>query len=63
MNNKYFHGCVIKRRKQNGIDGMIVNGVWIEDADMVKKFTKEFFSNKFEEEQWARPRLELNDFK
>ncbi|GKV53518.1 hypothetical protein SLEP1_g60039, partial [Rubroshorea leprosula] len=62
-NSKFFHGCVIKKRRQNGIDGLTINGEWIEDAGAVKHFIKEFFRRKFEEEQWNRPGLELNNLR
>ncbi|GKV19324.1 hypothetical protein SLEP1_g29604 [Rubroshorea leprosula] len=62
-NSKFFHGCVIKRRKQNGIDGMQINGEWTEEVVVIKNFIKEFYRSKFQEEQWHRPRFELNNFK
>ncbi|GKV33735.1 hypothetical protein SLEP1_g42199 [Rubroshorea leprosula] len=74
-NSKYFHGCVIKRRKQNGIDGMTINGLWIEDAIMVKKLSEEeksmlvaaFFEEEIKDVVWScngnkSPRLDGLNF-
>ncbi|GKV05161.1 hypothetical protein SLEP1_g17203 [Rubroshorea leprosula] len=62
-NNKYFHSCVAQRRKFNGIEGVLINGEWVEEVKEVKKFIKEFFKENFEEDKWERPELMLDNFK
>ncbi|GLU09187.1 hypothetical protein SLE2022_260600 [Rubroshorea leprosula] len=62
-NTKYFHGCIVHRRKQNGITGLYSNGEWIEDVGEVKELARNYFKGKFEEEKWSRPRLGDLQFK
>ncbi|GKU94307.1 hypothetical protein SLEP1_g7822 [Rubroshorea leprosula] len=62
-NSKFFHGCIGKRRKRNGIDGVMKSNDWIEEVIEVKKFIKEYFELKLQEDEWNRPNLELNDLK
>ncbi|GLT52165.1 hypothetical protein SLA2020_255190 [Shorea laevis] len=62
-NTKYFHGCIVHRRKQNGITGLYSNGEWIEDAGEVKELARNYFKRKFEEEKWSRPTLGDLQFK
>ncbi|GKV01676.1 hypothetical protein SLEP1_g14215 [Rubroshorea leprosula] len=60
-NSKYFHGCIIRKRKQNGLIGIRKNNEWIEDVPEVKGFIKEYFERKFDEEEWDRPDIELKN--
>ncbi|GKV22123.1 hypothetical protein SLEP1_g32015 [Rubroshorea leprosula] len=62
-NSKFFHGCIAKRRKSNGIDGIMKNNVWIGEVSEVKKFIKEYYELKFQEDEWSRPSLEFNELK
>ncbi|GKV15742.1 hypothetical protein SLEP1_g26499 [Rubroshorea leprosula] len=62
-NTKFFHGCIVNRRKQNEIIGLYNNGEWIEDADEVKELARNYFKDKFEEEKWDRPSLGDLQFK
>ncbi|GKU89286.1 hypothetical protein SLEP1_g3443 [Rubroshorea leprosula] len=62
-NSKFFHGCIAKRRKSNGIDGIMRNNVWIGEVSEVKKFIKEYYELKFQEDEWSKPSLEFNDLK
>ncbi|GKV49843.1 hypothetical protein SLEP1_g56570 [Rubroshorea leprosula] len=62
-NTKYFHGCIVHRRKQNGITGLYSNGEWIEDVGEVKELARNYFKGKFEKEKWSRPTLEDLQFK
>ncbi|GKV05101.1 hypothetical protein SLEP1_g17145 [Rubroshorea leprosula] len=62
-NSKYFHGCIVKRRRRNGIEGVVKNEAWVEEVPEVKKVIKEFFELKFQEQEWDRPSLELNQLK
>ncbi|GKV28721.1 hypothetical protein SLEP1_g37737 [Rubroshorea leprosula] len=59
-NSKYFHGCIVRRQKRNGIEGVMKNKVWIEDVPEVKKYIKEYFELKFQEDEWSRPSVNLN---
>ncbi|GLT25250.1 hypothetical protein SLA2020_003940 [Shorea laevis] len=60
-NSKYFHGCIIRRRKLNGLNGIRKNNEWIEDVPEVKGFIKAYFKRKFDEEEWDRPDIELKN--
>ncbi|GKU97686.1 hypothetical protein SLEP1_g10796 [Rubroshorea leprosula] len=60
-NSKYFHGCIIRRRKLNGLNGIKKNNEWIEDVPEVKGFIKEYFKCKFDEEECDRPDIELKN--
>ncbi|GKV51184.1 hypothetical protein SLEP1_g57855 [Rubroshorea leprosula] len=62
-NSKFFHGCIAKRRKSNGIDGIMKNNVWIGEASEVKKFIKEYYELKFHDDEWNRPNIEFNEWK
>ncbi|GKV20736.1 hypothetical protein SLEP1_g30818 [Rubroshorea leprosula] len=62
-NSKYFHGCIVKRRRRNGIEGVMKNDAWVDEVPEVKKVIKEFFEFKFQEHEWDRPSLESNDLK
>ncbi|GKU95921.1 hypothetical protein SLEP1_g9218 [Rubroshorea leprosula] len=62
-NSKYFHGCIVKRRRRNGIEGVVKNEAWVEEVPEVKKVIKELFELKFQEQEWDRPSLELNQLK
>ncbi|GKV19246.1 hypothetical protein SLEP1_g29532 [Rubroshorea leprosula] len=57
-NSKYFHNCVVRRRKQNELVGLLHNGVWVDRVEEVKSIVKDFFSNKFTKEEWCMPLLE-----
>ncbi|GKV30550.1 hypothetical protein SLEP1_g39351 [Rubroshorea leprosula] len=62
-NSKFFHGCIAKRRKINGIYGIMKNNVWIGEVSEVKTFIKEYYELKFQEDEWNRPSIEFNDLK
>ena len=38
-------------------------GVWIDDLERVKEETRLFFKNRFQEEEWVRPKLDGVSFK
>ncbi|GKV09634.1 hypothetical protein SLEP1_g21105 [Rubroshorea leprosula] len=61
-NSKYFHNCVVRRRKQNELVGLLHNGVWVDRVEEVKSIVKDFFSNKFSKEEWRKPLLEEIEF-
>ncbi|GKV16331.1 hypothetical protein SLEP1_g26989 [Rubroshorea leprosula] len=56
-NTKYFHGCIIKRRKQCGIEGIMKDGEWFEEPEEVKQTIHDYFRGKFKEEKWNRPSI------
>ncbi|GLT65805.1 hypothetical protein SLA2020_382140 [Shorea laevis] len=62
-NSKYFHGCIVRRRKLNGIEGIWKNDIWVEEVSEVKQYIKEYFERKFDEEEWERPDLDLKNLK
>nr|KYP55936.1 Transposon TX1 uncharacterized [Cajanus cajan] len=60
---KFFHGMVNWRRKKNSLNGLFVDGRWMDDPKQVKLQAKEFFHNIFMEQHWERPLLKGVQFK
>nr|GEW12007.1 RNA-directed DNA polymerase, eukaryota [Tanacetum cinerariifolium] len=47
-NSKYFHGILNKRRNNLAIRGILVDGVWIDSPNIVKKEFLSHFENRFD---------------
>nr|GEV62930.1 RNA-directed DNA polymerase, eukaryota [Tanacetum cinerariifolium] len=47
-NSKYFHGIINKKRNNLAIQGIIVDGIWIEDPSVVKNECLSHFRNRFD---------------
>nr|GFA33446.1 RNA-directed DNA polymerase, eukaryota, reverse transcriptase zinc-binding domain protein [Tanacetum cinerariifolium] len=48
-NSKFFHGMLNKKRSQVSIRGVMTDGVWIDDPELVKREFLHHFSNRFAE--------------
>ena len=48
-NKRFFHQSIQKRRAQNTIRGILRNGVWVEEPDMVKRAVFDHFCEVFTE--------------
>nr|GEZ89771.1 RNA-directed DNA polymerase, eukaryota [Tanacetum cinerariifolium] len=56
-NSKFFHGIIIKKRSQLSSCGVIVDGQWKTDSDVVKDAFKDHFANRFKHPQQSRFKL------
>nr|GFA16925.1 RNA-directed DNA polymerase, eukaryota [Tanacetum cinerariifolium] len=56
-NSKFFHGIINKKRSQLSIRGVLVDGQWRTDPDVVKDAFKDHFSNRFKHPQQSRFKL------
>jgi len=45
-NTRFFHSIVNRRRRINGVKGLLKEGVWIDDLKGVKEEIKNFFHQK-----------------
>ncbi|GKU86141.1 hypothetical protein SLEP1_g705 [Rubroshorea leprosula] len=55
-NTCFFHRVANGRRAQNSIAGLMCDGVWIEDPDVVKNETVKYFRSLFQGDSWNRPK-------
>ncbi|GLT46628.1 hypothetical protein SLA2020_203720 [Shorea laevis] len=62
-NSKFFHGSIVKRRKQNKLEGVLKDGEWMEGVPQVKAHIRDCFQSKFDDEEWKRPRIDHIRFK
>ncbi|KAL5165238.1 putative ribonuclease H protein [Glycine soja] len=58
INSNYFHRLINHRRRQNAIQGLFINGVWVHDPSSVKNATLHYFKSRFAEENTSRPTLD-----
>ena len=63
QNLRFFHSLVRGRRKTNAIQGLNIQGRWVENPEEVKDEVKRFFNGKFVEENEERLKLEGVIFK
>ncbi|GJX99377.1 RNA-directed DNA polymerase, eukaryota [Tanacetum coccineum] len=59
-NSKFFHGIVNKKRRQQAIKGILVDGEWIDNPKSVKKAFLNHFSNRFASPDSIRVLLDGN---
>jgi len=57
-NSNYFHRLINHRRRQNAIQGLFINGVWMHDPSSVKNAALHYFKSRFVEENTSRPTLD-----
>nr|KAJ0203565.1 hypothetical protein LSAT_V11C500260230 [Lactuca sativa] len=62
-NTKFLHGIVNNNKRKNRIHGFTIDGVWVNEPSKLKQEILEFFSNKFDEPLYNRPKLISNRFK
>lgn len=57
VNSKTFHSVINRKRCGNGISGLEVEGVWVEEPKIIKEMVKDFCANQFK--GMERGRLEI----
>ncbi|RZC11532.1 LINE-1 reverse transcriptase-like [Glycine soja] len=57
-NSNYFHRLINHRRRQNAIQGLFINGMWVHDPSSVKNVALHYFKSRFAEENTSRPTLD-----
>lgn len=62
-NSRFFHRIVNNNKRKNRIHGLTIDGVWVNEPSKSKQEILEFFSNKFDEPLYNRPKLISNRFK
>ncbi|XP_014623177.1 uncharacterized protein [Glycine max] len=57
-NSAYFHKLINHRRRQNAIQGLIIEGGWVQDPSRVKNEALNHFKDRFSEQNLNRPTLD-----
>ena len=57
-NSRYFHLMMNANRRHNSLKGAMIDGTWIDDPYKVKEEVRSFFSQRFQEADTHRPRLD-----
>ena len=57
-NSRFFHLLLNSNRRSNSLTGMMIDGSWIDELGRVKEAVLLFFMNRFEENEWVRPKLD-----
>ncbi|GKV27657.1 hypothetical protein SLEP1_g36796 [Rubroshorea leprosula] len=55
-NTRFFHRVAKGRRAQNNIAGLMCDGAWIDDPELVKNEIVRYFRSLFQGESWNRPK-------
>ncbi|GKV09841.1 hypothetical protein SLEP1_g21281 [Rubroshorea leprosula] len=54
-NTAFFHRCVHARQAQNVLSGILGEGGWVEEPDLIKAEAVRYFCQLFQNKQWSRP--------
>ena len=57
-NTTYFHKVINFRRNYNALQGILIDGVWVQQPNLVKNEAVNFFLNRFTEQNYSRPTLD-----
>jgi len=57
-NSRYFHLLMNANRRNNSLKGVMIDGTWTDDPHKVKEEVRSFFSQRFHEPDYYRPRLD-----
>ncbi|RZC29900.1 Exocyst complex component SEC6 isoform B [Glycine soja] len=57
-NSAYFHKMINHRRRHNAIQGLIIDGVWVQEPSSVKNEAFNHFKERFSEQNLNRPTLD-----
>ena len=57
-NTAYFHKLINFRRSSSAVHGILIDGVWVQQPDLVKKVVLNFFAERFTEQNHHRPTLD-----
>ncbi|KAF5791018.1 putative RNA-directed DNA polymerase [Helianthus annuus] len=60
-NSSFFHGIINANTANNKINGIVVDGEWVNTPTVVKEKAFEFFANKFVEPMSARPNISCSN--
>lgn len=58
-NFKYYHGILNKKRSQLAIRGVLLEGTWVENPNVVKNEFRNHFQTRFEKPTSIRPILDM----
>ncbi|XP_023737696.1 uncharacterized protein LOC111885684 [Lactuca sativa] len=56
-NSYFFHGFVNNKKRENNIAGLLIDGVWITEAETIKSEIFRFYQIKFQEKWPSRPKF------
>ena len=62
-NTRFFHIKVNANRNTNCIKGLLIEGEWTDEPNKVKEEIRTFFSNRFQEADFQRPKIDGIIFK
>ena len=54
-NSKFFHGMLNRKRRQIGISGLLIDGVWVDNPAKVKEVFHNYFQSLFKKNSSRRP--------
>ena len=57
-NTAYFHKLINFRRSSGAVQGILIDGVWVHQPDLVKQAVFNFFAERFTEQNHHRPTLD-----
>ena len=57
-NSRYFDLMINSRRRNNCLNGVLIDGLWKDEPTIVKEEVRRFFLQRFQEFDQARPRLD-----
>ncbi|GJT14516.1 hypothetical protein Tco_0861558 [Tanacetum coccineum] len=57
--SKYYHGILNKKRNQLSIRGVLMEGDWVENPNMVKNEFLNYFKNRFDRPKSVQPMLNM----
>eukprot|EP00256_Glycine_max_P030596 XP_006574247.1 heat shock cognate protein 80-like [Glycine max] len=57
-NSAYFHKVINFRRNYNALQGILIDGVWVQQPEVVKREAVKFFLKRISEQNFFRPTLD-----
>ena len=60
-NSLYFHLLMNANRGNNSLKGVMIDGTWTDEPHRVKEEVRSFFSQRFQEPDYHRPRLAVGE--
>ena len=57
-NSTYFHKVINFRRNYNALQGILIDGVWVQQPEVVKREAVKFFLKRISEQNFFRPTLD-----
>ncbi|GJS78726.1 hypothetical protein Tco_0728607 [Tanacetum coccineum] len=62
-NTRFFHSLLNRKNANSSIKGMLINGIWEDNPDVIKNAAIEHFSSRFKESDLIRPSFSNNLFR